>query len=223
MFTGIRRQHLDHWVRCGKALLTRRRASGWLIARLVSLILGCGATTSHAATPGIAVTKYRGPGFFISYPSYWSREASDKAVALKVPTQAGQIFFSIGPIASTRDQAFNDVRTQYPSIAIGSPEPTIYGAWRGDSITGYFTLNGQPWVMSMTAIEANDTFYGLIMIAPSQVKWDAFKLREALGNTLTFDRLPSQSRGQTGACSDCGAMLGATMNTLTSQTLSMMK
>ena len=201
----------------------RRHACGWLIACLVFLILVCAVTTRQAAAQTIAVTKYRGPGFVISYPSYWSREASDRAVALKVPTQAGQILFSIGPAGATRDQAFSSVRANWPSVAFGSPEPTVYGAWKGDSISGNFVMNGQPWVVSMTAIEANDTFYGLIMMAPSRVQWDAYKLREALANTLTFDRLPSTSRGKSEACSDCGSMLSSTMNNLTSQTLSMMR
>jgi hypothetical protein len=159
----------------------------------------------------------------MSYPAYWTRETSANAVSIKVPTHAGPIFFSIGPIAPARDQAFDAVRANYATLTFGSPEPTLYGARRGDSITSNFIVNGQSEVMSMTAIEANNTFYALIMIAPVQVSWDAFKLREALGNTLTFDRLPTQSQGSGAPCSSCGAMLSATMNTLTSQTLNMMK
>jgi hypothetical protein len=159
----------------------------------------------------------------LSYPTYWSREASDNAVALKAPTQVGQIFFSIGPIASSRDEAFNNVRANYPSVAFESPEPTVYGAWRGDTITGHFFANGHSEVMSVTAIQANNTFYGLIMIAPTEVQWDAYKLREALANTLTFNHLPSVSHGTGAPCSDCSAMLSATMSTLTSQTLNMMR
>jgi hypothetical protein len=115
------------------------------------------------------------------------------------------------------------MRANFSSVVFEGPEPTVYGAWRGDTITGHFSGNGQSGVISATAIAANNTFYGLIMIAPTRVQWDAYKLREALANTLTFDHLPSQSHGTGAPCSDCGGMLSATMSTLTSQTSSMMR
>jgi hypothetical protein len=201
--------------------VTRRLTGACSIAFL--LTIGCGTIVSQPTSKKVTITRYRGPGFIISYPSYWQREASDKAVSLKAPTQAGQIFFSIGPIAASRDQVFREVRAAHPQVPFGSSEPTLYGAWRGDSISGNFAVNGQQEVMSVTAIQANDIFYGMIMIAPAQVSWDAYELRKALANTLTFDRLASASHGTSGTCSDCAAMLGATMNRLTSQTLDMMK
>jgi hypothetical protein len=202
--------------------LRRPFSVGLLVAACI-VLAGCKTVTSQTGNAKIEVTKYRGQGYVVRYPAYWSREESGKAIALKVPTEAGKIFFSIGEAASSRDEAFNYVRANFPSIVFDSPEPTVYGAWRGDTITGHFTANGQSGVVSATAIEANNTFYELIMIAPTQVQWDAYKLREALANTLTFDRLPSQSRGTGAACSDCGGMLSATMSKLTSQTSSMMR
>jgi hypothetical protein len=223
----------DRWIfiaghviaRAAKQLLrfTGGLPGAYQIACFAACSIGCGAGASQTGKPELVITTYRGQGFVMSYPAYWTREISDKAVSLKVPTEAGQIFFSIGPVAPTRDQAFNAVRAGYPTLTFSSPEPTLYGAWRGDSITSYFNVNGQAEVMSMTAIEANNTFYALIMIAPLKVSWDAFKLREALGNTLTFNRLPAQSRGSGSPCSSCGAMLSSTMNTLTTQTLNMMR
>jgi hypothetical protein len=219
-------------------LLLRRLACISIVTALGLGSFGCKSKTNPSgesptaekivqASDAISVKRYSGPGFTVAYPTAWEKEASSNAVSLNIPTNAGVIFLAVGPASSAGDddlnQFFGRATTQFPAVSFGSSEPTVYGAWRGDTITGQAVMQGQPWVVSVTGIHANDRIYSLIMVAPSQVMWPAYKIREAIANTVTFDHLPEQRHGTGTACTDCGAMLSSAMNQLTGTTVNGMQ
>jgi hypothetical protein len=69
-----------------------RLSGGWLVASLIFLLAGCAPVPNQSGSTAVAVTKLRGKGYVLSYPAYWSREASDNAVALNNSGGADLLF-----------------------------------------------------------------------------------------------------------------------------------
>lgn len=189
--------------------------------------------TLNVSAPGIPISTFKGVGYTFSYPTSWQLvRFGDHDTWIQAKLDDDVVSFLIAGIAEKDLSRFyaayqkEMIDSGYMGFPVSFPtgsEPTMYGAWRGDTITGYGDKSGVPMVLSVTAIRANDQLYLFQMMAPSRIEWKAYKLREALGNTLVFDHLPPESHGTGEACRNCGAMLNRTINQLTSTTVNGMR
>jgi hypothetical protein len=205
----------------------------YYVALTASVIVGgCSFITKPQDTvfAATSVAEYKGNGFSFSYPATWKKQVVGETVALLTPEPINQICFKITPTGETDFTTFFLHYQRYAPQALGfeptfngSPEPTVYGAWRGATLTGYGSPGGVAYVASATAIRANNQVYLLQMAAPSARSWEAYELRKTLANSLTFARLPQESHGTSAPCLNCFSMWSDTMNRITKQTTSMMK
>jgi hypothetical protein len=199
--------------------------------RILTLVLGL-----MTAIPGIcqvSLARYKGDGYTFSYPSNWKREVNGRAVALLTPELANQISFKIFASGDKTKEAFFEHYRAYAangglgfSANFGSgTQPMAYGSWLGFTIDGQGISNGISVVVSATAIEANNQFYLLQLIAPIERSWEAHEYLAPLARSLTFDNLPKRSGSSGGApgCNDCLSIWTNAMDRINAQTIRSMK
>jgi hypothetical protein len=173
--------------------------------RHCSLVISFVACILPAACQ-VKLTRYEGDGFSFAYPSNWTRQVSRSVVYVQTPELANQIGFKIFASGDTDLKTFfTNYRNYVAGGGLGfsasfesSTEPTLYRAWRGDTIHGRGRASGVDVIVSATAIEANGQIYLFQMIAPAARSWQASEYRVALANSLSFESLAVPSRDKPG-------------------------
>jgi hypothetical protein len=190
------------------------------------------AATAIPAFCQIKLSTYKGDGYYVSYPSNWKTMPAGSAFKLLSPDK----FISV-QILSSPDTTKSEFWQHYLDIAPSAvgfditwesgTEPTAYGAWLGETRYGRGKADSATFIVKATAIEANDHFYLLQLVAPLEMSWKANEYLMALGRTLTFKSLPKYSTG-TGlgageGCANCLQIWSSAMDRITAATVNGMR
>ncbi len=186
-------------------------------------------TLSSSANNNLNLLEHKTNGLSFTFPANWRTQVVGDVFVMMTPETSDQICFKISPMGKLDIPTFFALYRKIAPDALGfvpnlgSTEPTIYGAWRGVSINGQGSLQGAPYVASVTAIPANDQIYLFQMAAPAARQWEAFLYRKTLANSLNFAKLPAESRGETGPCRNCLAIWSDAMQRITAATVKGMR
>jgi hypothetical protein len=210
----------------------RKGAKSMKLIRIILPIAVAGVATILPAAGEVVLNQYQGKGYSFSYPSNWQLQQRGTAVSLTAPLSNVRMMIQlIGTGHRAQAACFEEYRAKVAGGILGFPaslesgtQPMVYGSWRGDTINGAGQADGVQLIVSATAIEANNQFYILQLVAPLSVSWDAHALLSAFGRSLKFENLPKPSPGSAGAgCADCLSIWMRSMDRITAATVKGMR